>query len=340
MKKIVVIGGAGYIGSVLIDLLIKKKFNVVCIDILKFGKKPILKFLKKRNFKFFKINTSEAKKIANLSTNSHSVVDLSGIVGDPACDINKKNTYNSNYYNTLKILDELNGKNINKFIYASSCSVYGSSEGKKLITEKNKVKPISLYAELKIKCENYILSNKKFDYSRTILRLATVFGYSYRQRFDLVINLFTLFTFLNKKISVFGGEQYRPNVHVYDVAVAIYKCICSNNEKINGQIFNVGSNKLNHKIKDLAKIVAKNNKDAKIDIKKALVDKRNYHINFNKIKKILNFNAKYNIFSGSRDLYLKFKKNKILSKNLIRYSNLKIESKKYAKNIKYKQKIK
>ena len=259
---------------------------------------------------------------------------MSGIVGDPACDVNKKNTYNSNYYNTIKILNALNGKNINRFIYASSCSVYGSSEGKKLITEKSKVKPISLYAELKIKCEKYILLNK-FDYSTTILRLATVFGYSFRQRFDLVVNLFTLFSYLNKKIMVFGGEQYRPNVHVYDVAMAIYKCILAEKKKINGEIFNVGSNNLNHKIKDLALIVAKNNKKSKIEIKKTLVDKRNYHIDFSKIKKILKFKVKYNIFSGSRDLYLKFKINKILSKNLTRYSNLKIEAKNY--NIKFKQ---
>ncbi len=340
MKKVVVIGGAGYIGTVLINILLKKKFNVVCIDAFKFGKKPIEKFIKNKNIKFYKIDTSNAKKIVKLSSHSDCVVDLSGIVGDPACDINKKNTYNSNYYNTLKILNGLNGKNINKFIYASSCSVYGSSAGKKLITEKSKVKPISLYAELKIKCEKYILQNNKFDYSRTILRLATVFGYSYRQRFDLVVNLFTLFSYLNKKILVFGGEQYRPNVHVYDVSMAIYKCIIAKREKINGQIFNVGSNNLNHKIKDIANIVSKNSKFPKIEIKKALVDKRNYHIDFSKIKKILKFKIKYNIFLGSRDLYLKLKANKILSKNLIRYSNLKIETKKYAKNIKYKQRIK
>ncbi len=339
MKKVVVIGGAGYIGTVLTDLLLKKKNNVICIDIFKFGKKPIEKFIKNKKFKYFKINTSNTNKIIKISSNAHSVVDLSGIVGDPACDVNKKNTYNSNYYNTLKICNALNGKNINRFIYASSCSVYGSSEGEKLITEKSKVKPISLYAELKIKCEKYILLNK-FDYSTTVLRLATVFGYSFRQRFDLVVNLFTLFSYLNKKIMVFGGEQYRPNVHVYDVAVAIYKCILAEKRKINGEIFNVGSNNLNHKIKDLALIVAKNNKRSKIEIKKTLVDKRNYHIDFSKIKKILKFKVKYNIFSGSRDLYLKFKINKILSKNLIRYSNLKVEAKKYAKNTKYKQRVK
>ena len=230
MKKVVVIGGAGYIGTVLTDLLLKKKNNVICIDIFKFGKKPIEKFIKNKKFKYFKINTSNTNKIIKISSNAHSVVDLSGIVGDPACDVNKKNTYNSNYYNTLKICNALNGKNINRFIYASSCSVYGSSEGEKLKKKKSKVKPISLYAELKIKCEKYILLNK-FDYSTTVLRLATVFGYSFRQRFDLVVNLFTLFSYLNKKIMVFGGEQYRPNVHVYDVAVAIYKCILAEKKR-------------------------------------------------------------------------------------------------------------
>ena len=211
--------------------------------------------------------------------------------------------------------------------------------GKKLITEKSKVKPISLYAELKIKCEKYILLNK-FDYSTTILRLATVFGYSFRQRFDLVVNLFTLFSYLNKKIMVLEVNNIDP---MYMFMMWLWQYInvfWLKKKKINGEIFNVGSNNLNHKIKDLALIVAKNNKKSKIEIKKTLVDKRNYHIDFSKIKKILKFKVKYNIFSGSRDLYLKFKINKILSKNLTRYSNLKIEAKKYAKNTKYKHRVK
>ena len=228
-------------------------------------------------------------------------------------------------------------KTIDKFIYASSCSVYGSSKGKKLIKENSKVKPISLYAELKIKCENYILSSASENFSPTILRLATVFGYSPRQRFDLVVNLFTLFEYLNKKIQVFGGDQYRPNVHVFDVSRAILKCIEANRKKTHKEIFNVGSNKLNHKIKDIAKKIAKK---TKIDIKKSLTDKRNYHIDFTKIKKILNFNTTYTISSGSKNLYLKIKQNKQLRKNLKKYSNLKVETKKYVKQIKYKTIIK
>tara|TARA_A100001011_G_C14191563_1_gene791570 strand:+ start:224 stop:1249 length:1026 start_codon:yes stop_codon:yes gene_type:complete len=340
IKKIIVLGGAGYIGSVLTEILLKKKFFVISIDSLKFGKKPILKFLKNKNFKFYKLNTSNYKKIGEISNQSFAVVDLSGIVGDPACSINRKNTLNSNYYNTKKIIDELKGKNIKKFIYASSCSVYGSSVGKQLINEKSKVKPISLYAELKIKCEKYILSSRNLDYSPTILRLATVFGYSFRQRFDLVINLFTLFSFMGKKIQVFGGEQYRPNVHVYDVAIAILKCINAKKKLVHKQIFNVGSNHQNKKVKDIAKIIAKNKKNTKIEIKKSMIDLRDYHIDFSKIKSRLAFSTKFSISSGSKDLFNKLKKNKILRKNLRKFSNYKVEAKKYAKKIQYKKKLK
>lgn len=340
MKKIIILGGAGYIGTILTDILLKKKFAVVSIDSLKFGKDPIKKFFKNKNFKFHKLDTSNFKKIGKISEQSLAVVDLSGIVGDPACSINKKNTLNSNYYNTKKIVDELKGKNVKKFIYASSCSVYGSSVGKQLINERSRVKPISLYAELKIKCEKYILSSRNLDYSPTILRLATVFGYSFRQRFDLVINLFTLFSFVGKKIQVFGGEQYRPNVHVYDVAIAILKCINAKKELIQGQIFNVGSNQQNKKVKDIAKIIAKNKKNTKIEIKKSMIDLRDYHIDFSKIKSILAFNTKFSISSGSKDLFDKLRKNKTLRKNLRKYSNYKVEAKKYAKKIQYKKKLK
>lgn len=337
MDKIIIIGGAGYIGCVLTDLLLKNNYEVICIDSLKFGPSSIKSFKKKNNYKFYKINTSNSQKISKLSEGSKAVVDLSGIVGDPACSINRKNTYYSNYYNTKKIVDELKNKNIGKFIYASSCSVYGSSKGKKLIRETSQVKPISLYAELKIKCEKYILKKSDNKFSPTILRLATVFGYSQRQRFDLVVNLFTLFKYLNRKIQVFGGEQYRPNVHVYDVARAILKCIKKNKKITHKQIFNVGSNKLNHKIKDIAKIIGKKNE---IEIKKTLTDNRNYHIEFSKIKRVLNFDTTYDISRGSKDLFYKISKEKILTKNLKRYNNFKVESEKYAKKIKYKTVLK
>ena len=337
MNKIIVIGGAGYIGCVLTDLLLKNRYKVVCIDSLKFGPSSIKNFKKENNYKFYKINTSNSKKISKLSEGSKAVVDLSGIVGDPACSINRKSTYYSNYYNTKKIVDDLKDVNIGKFIYASSCSVYGSSKGKKLIRETSQVKPISLYAELKIKCEKYILKKSDNEFSPTILRLATVFGYSQRQRFDLVVNLFTLLKYLKRKIQVFGGEQYRPNVHVYDVARAILKCIKKDKKITHKQIFNVGSNKLNHKIKDIAKIIGKKNE---IDIKKTLTDNRNYHIEFSKIKRMLNFNTTYDISRGSKDLFYKISKEKILRRNLKRYNNFKVESKKYAKKIKYKTVIK
>jgi nucleoside-diphosphate-sugar epimerase len=337
MKKIIILGGAGYIGSVLTALLLKKKYNVVCIDSLKFGNSSINHFKKNKKYKFYKLDTREAEKISYISEKSEAVVDLSGIVGDPACSINKKNTYDSNYFNTKKIVDNLKNKKIKKFIYASSCSVYGSSKGKKLITEKNKVKPISLYAELKIKCEKYILKSANDNFSPTILRLATVFGYSQRQRFDLVVNLFTLFEYLNKKIQVFGGDQYRPNVHVYDVARAILKSIIKEKKYTHREIFNVGSNKLNHKIKDIAYIVGKT---TNIEIIKTITDKRNYHIDFTKIKNVLKFDTTYTISTGSKNLLNKIKKNKMLRKNLKRYSNFKVESKKYAKQINYKRIIK
>ena len=200
---------------------------------------------------------------------------------------------------------------------------------KKKINENTKPNPLSLYAECKVKAEREILKLKDHTFCPTILRLATVFGYSPRQRFDLVVNIFTLLATTGKKIHVFGGDQYRPNIHVHDVAKAIHLTLKAPIRKIKSKIFNVGSNNLNLKIKDIALIISKlyKNRKNKIIIDKNIQDKRDYFVSFNKIRNTLNFKANIGILKGALELSSKIKKKEFSNIEKVLFSNYSLESK-------------
>lgn len=326
-KKILLVGGGGYIGSLLTRLLLKSKYYVIVYDQFKFGLESLKEIRKNKNLKIIKGDVSDLNKMLNISFGIDAIVDLSGIVGDPASEINPTKTIVENYFNSRNLAEVAKIFKIERYIYISSCSVYGFAKGQKKINEKSKTNPLSLYAECKLKSENAILSLSDKNFNPTILRLATVFGYSPRQRFDLVVNIFTLLAAKSGKIKVFGGDQYRPNIHVFDVANAIKICLESKIKKVKNQIFNVGDNKLNLKIIDLAKTISKLNKKSKIIIESHLVDKRDYHVDFTKIKKILKFKTRYNISSGSRELFNKIKNNKFKNIKKINFSNFNVEIK-------------
>ena len=220
-KKVLVIGGAGYIGSVLTRRLLKMNFSIIVYDIFKFGNKSLEEIKKNKKLKIINGSASDSKKILEAAFGCDAIVDLSGIVGDPACSVNPSNTIIDNYLNSKIIIEIAKILKIKKYIYMSSCSVYGATTGKKTLNENSKLNPVSLYAETKLKTEKEILKSVNKNFNPTILRLGTVFGYSPRQRFDLVVNIFVLMAYLNKPINVFGGDQFRPNVHVQDVSNAI-----------------------------------------------------------------------------------------------------------------------
>lgn len=326
-KKILLVGGGGYIGSLLTRLLLKSRYYVIVYDQFKFGLESLKEIRKNKNLKIIKGDVSDLNKILNISFGIDAIVDLSGIVGDPASEINPTKTIIENYFNSRNLAEVAKIFKIERYIYISSCSVYGFAKGQKKINEKSKTNPLSLYAECKLKSEKAILSLSDENFSPTILRLATVFGYSPRQRFDLVVNIFTLLAAKSGKIKVFGGDQYRPNIHVYDVANAIKICLESKIKKVKNQIFNVGDNNLNLKIIDLAKIVSRLNKKSKVFIDTNLIDKRDYHVDFTKIKKILGFKTKYNISKGSKELFNKIKNNKFKNIKKINFSNFNVEIK-------------
>ena len=326
-KKILLIGGAGYIGSVLAQKLLREKYHIVIYDSFKFGKKSILKLKKYYNIEIIKGNTSDVKTLLKAAFGCDIMVHMSGIVGDQASELNPVNTIVDNYISTSVTCEIAKYLKITKYIFISSCSVYGFSKKKSYLNEKSPTKPLSLYAETKLQSEKQILNKNNKNFCPTVLRLGTVFGHSPRQRFDLFINIFTLLATTGKNINVFGGNQYRPNVHVEDVAKAIILCIKANLKLIKNQIFNVGSNNLNLKIMDVAKLISKLNKKTKVINYSTKIDNRDYKVDFSKIKKLLNFKTKYNITTGVKKLFKEIKSKKFKNQNKIIYNNYKIESK-------------
>ena len=312
MNKILITGGAGFIGTVLTNLALEKNFKVISVDNLKNSKKKFLKKnLKNKRFVFFRCDINNPRNFEKIIKKEEIdiVVHLAGIVGDPASKLEKKLTVDTNLKNS-KILFELCEKyNVKKFIFSSTCSNYGIVAGNTFADENTKLKPLSLYAKTKVDFEKFMIKkSKSIKMKLTIMRFATVFGVSDRMRFDLTINQFTREIFLKKTLDIFGENTWRPYCHVKDVARAI---LISFKSKKKLSIFNVGNSKQNYSKKDVINAIGKfltlNNI---IFSKKNISDKRDYKVSFQKIFKDLKFKTKFNLNYGIKEIIGFLKKNK------------------------------
>ena len=295
-KNILVTGGAGYIGIHLVQMLLDDDYNVTILDNFTFGKSSINHIINHPKLTIIEGDVANIKDLVKAVKNNRYVIALAAIVGDPASSIDAEETLNLNYESS-KILTEIcNFYEVEKLVFASSCSVYGASTSGYL-TEDSPLNPVSLYARTRIYSENYILDNSKIT-SPTILRLSTVFGFSPRMRYDLVVNTLLIRALKDKKFSVFGGDQWRPFVHCYDVARAFKLAIESDRKATHKQIFNVGSDDMNFTIDQIGDKVSAKFPHAEYNTVDEDVDKRNYKVSFDKITTKLGFEKKYDIEMG------------------------------------------
>lgn len=294
MKKILLVGGAGYIGSVLSRILIKKGFYVKCFDTLIYDHVSINN-IDNNFFQLIKSNISDVGSLIDCLEDVDYVIHLAGLVGDPSCSIDSGLTEEMNVIGT-KIVWELSKKyNVKKFIFLSSCSVYGILDD--IATEESKVNPISEYAWSKYRSEIDLLNSSNNYTELIILRLSTVFGMSYRMRFDLVVNYFSFLAANNTDLTVFNGNSYRPFISVNDLSNAISYLIIDESNNSN-EIYNIGDNLNNYTILQIAEIInsIKPNINV-INTEKSGSDLRSYNVNFDKFNKKYNFKANDSIDS-------------------------------------------
>jgi len=262
------------------------------LDRLMYGRQSLGEFLSHRRFELIEGDTTDITKLTQALNGASAVIHLAGLVGDPACAVNPTFTRHTNIVATRMAKDVAQSLGIFRFIFASSCSVYGTSE--EAVTEDAELKPVSLYAQSKIDSENELLFGGRDNFFVTVLRFATVFGHSRRPRFDLVANLFTAQAITDGLITVIGPHQWRPFIHVRDLARAVVTTLNADPYVVADQIFNVGDKRLNLTILQLAEIVKRvtsKHREVSISISENSQDRRNYAVSFDKIQTLLGFQA-------------------------------------------------
>jgi len=296
MKKILLIGGAGYIGTVVAKYLLDRKFGVKIYDNLIYNSNTSKKFLEKNpNIQFVNGDILEIINKKNIFDGIDTVVLLAGLVGDPITKKYPELSLKINNNGNKLVIDTAVNVGIKNFIYISTCSNYGLIPENHEAAEDYPLNPISLYSKSKVETENYLLTKNINDFCPTILRFATAFGESPRMRFDLTINEFIYEMYHNKELLVYDPDTWRPYCHVLDFARLIERVINSNNDLIKDKIFNAGSNKNNFTKRQIVNLISKYITDCNIKYQTHGNDPRNYKVNFNKVRDELDFEPKYNV---------------------------------------------
>jgi nucleoside-diphosphate-sugar epimerase len=300
---VLVIGGAGYIGSHTVDLLLHHGFSVRVLDRLMYGQQSLSPFAGRRDFELIEGDATDITKLTLAMKGASAVVHLAGLVGDPACAVDEQFTRHTNIVATRMAKDVAQSLGIHRFVFASSCSVYGMSD--KEVSETGELHPVSMYAQTKIDSENELLYSGRDDFFVTVLRFATVFGHSPRPRFDLVGNLFTAQAMTDGLITVIGPQQWRPFIHVRDLARAIVLVLKETPAIVQNQIFNVGDKRLNMTILQLAEAVqtvCSRHRDVEISVSDNVQDRRNYAVSFDKIRSLLGYQAATTLEAGIEEM--------------------------------------
>lgn len=320
-ENILVIGGAGYIGSLLSRKLLENGYNVRVLDALIYGRESIEELIGKDRFELIEGDFRNIDDVVKSMQDIDAVIHLGAIVGDPACSINDKITREINLAATRMIAEVAKGAGVSRFFFASTCSVYGASND--WLDERSSLNPLSLYAVSKIESEKLLLSMQSNDFKPTIFRLATVHGFSYRPRFDLVVNLLSAMAIMDKKITIFGGNQWRPFVHVEDVARAFLLALDAPLDLIGGEIYNLGDTNENYLISQIGEIISKVVADAEVLYVEGKEDDRNYRVKFDKIRRHLGFEASKDISYTVKEIKEAIEKKLVLDYRDPKYSNYK-----------------
>ena len=303
MKKIFITGGAGYVGAVMVPHLLEKGFEVTVLDLMIYGQHVLQKH---SNLNAVKGDIRNQDLLKKLIPGHDVVIHLACISNDPSFEMNPElgKSINLDAFRPLVEISKI--YNVKRFLYASSSSVYGIKDEPN-VHEEMELEPLTDYSIFKADCEKILAEYQSDNFTTATIRPATVCGYSPRQRLDVVVNILTNLAYHKREISIFGGEQLRPNIHIKDMVEAYMVLIKAPKEKIAGQIYNAGFE--NQSVKDIAETVKNTVGDDVKLVTSHSDDNRSYHISSNKIKTELGFETKHTIRDAVEDLCDAFDKN-------------------------------
>lgn len=321
ISKVLVTGGAGYVGCNLIPKLLKKGYHVKVIDLYIFGEDVLDEVKDNPNLIQVKGDIRNRKLLEKEMPGTDAVIHLACISNDPSFELNPELGKSINYDAFLPLVQIAKENEVQRFIYASSSSVYGIKNVEN-VTEELPLEPLTDYSKYKMMCEEVLQKEQAPDFTTLILRPATVCGYSKRLRLDLTVNILTSHAVNKGGITVFGGQQKRPNIHIEDMTDLYVKTLEYPSEQINGKIYNAGYE--NYTVMEIAEKV-KNVVGKNIPIKVVPTDdNRSYHVSSTKIKRELGFEAKHTVEKAVQDLYDAFKNGKISDHEDKRFYNIKV----------------
>ncbi len=308
-RRVLVVGGAGYLGSVLTGKLLGRGFRVRILDSFIYGRRSLDSFASNENLEVLEGDFRNIHTCVGSLSEVDAVVLLAAIVGDPASKVRPTETIETNVLAAQALASASRLHHINRFIYASTCSVYGI--GGDLLDENAPLNPVSLYARTKIESEKIILGMGNDYFSPTILRMGTLYGYSNRMRFDLVVNTMSMKSFVDGKIQVFGGRQWRPLLGVEDAAEVYVRCLEANLQDVGNQVFNVGSDAQNYQIDQVAEIIGASLGGIPISRDDSNLDARDYRVSFAKLARTLGFAPGQAIGQEAHAIYQKLRSGEI-----------------------------
>lgn len=299
-RTVLVTGGTGYVGSWLVRKLLDRNYHVRVLDSFLYGGHGLAGVSGHPRLEIIEGDIRHVGSVARAVKGVDGVIALAALVGDAACDLDAEETEAINYESVRLLADACRRQGVPRFVFASSCSVYGANSDL-VLNEGSWLNPVSLYARTRIQSEEMLLKHAD-SMGVVILRLSTVFGLSPRMRFDLIVNTLTMHAIHHKKMQVFGGSQWRPNLHVQDAAEAFICGLEAPAEKVDKGVFNVGSNESNYTILDIAKLVHRHVPQATLEVKGDVTDPRDYRVSFDKIRSVLGFQPRFTVEDGIREI--------------------------------------
>lgn len=298
VEDVLVVGGAGYVGSELVRQLLNSGYRVRVLDLQLFGLEPLQDLLKNKRLNVIKGDFRNVEHVVEALHGMDAVVHLAAIVGDPACALDEKTTIAVNYQAAKMMAQLARANGISRFVFASTCSVYGAAAEQGEIHEEGALNPVSLYATTKIDAEKALREAADHIFQPTMLRFGTAYGLSHRPRFDLVANLFSAKAVTDGAISVFNGHYSRPFIHVRDMARACQMVLEAPLHLVGHQVFNVGDESQNYTISELGQMIAKHVPGTQIEESCDDSDPRSYRVSFAKIRRQIGFKASIDVSEG------------------------------------------